>query len=65
MNRGLKFLIASLKLKHLNGGFVHYKQAAFHTMLTDRLSCGLFVDFCDVLISCLDLTAPIHCEQVM
>ncbi len=33
-------------------------------MLIDRLSCGLFLDFCDVLISCLDLTAPIHCEQV-
>ncbi len=29
--------------------------AAFHKMLTDGLElCGLLVDYCDVLISCLD-----------
>ncbi len=44
----------SLKLKHLNDGFVSYKRANFH-LLTDGLEwCELLVDYCDVFISCLD-----------
>ncbi len=72
--RGLYILSRSdsLKLKHLNDGFLSYKHAAFllHKMLIDGLeSCGLLVDYCDVFISCLDShsdgTHPSISEQVL
>ncbi len=42
--------------KHVNDGFVSYKHSiCLLKMLTDGLEwCGLFVDYCDVFISCLD-----------
>ncbi len=40
---------SSLKLKHLNDGFVSYKHASFHFCYA-----VLLVNYCDVFISCLD-----------
>ncbi len=56
----------SLKLKGLNDFEFFYRNATFHfKLLIDGLeSCGLLVDYCDVLsaIWTLILTAPIYCK---
>ncbi len=44
------------KKKHLNDGFISYKQAAFHFTgcLTNGLDCcGLLADYFDVFMNCL------------
>ncbi len=43
----------SLKLKHLNDGFI-FCSFSLLKMLIDWLSCGLLVDYCDAFISCVD-----------
>ncbi len=40
----------SLKLKHINNGFASYSFSLYKTLLLD----WSHVDYCDVLISCLD-----------
>ncbi len=47
---------SNLKLKCLNYGFVSCKHSlSLHMMLTDVLEWfGLFVDYCDYFISCID-----------